>query len=779
MPSRLIFLLGGHDLEMITIADILNKLGIKFYDENLKWDNANLSRYSKQVTEFGNNPEYLICGIELKNDLGSLPVNYKLIDHHGNNDKMPSSLEQVAEILGISLDRKHQLIAANDRGYIPEMEKYGATSQEIKSIRKEDREAQGVSEENEKAAKNAIAENMEDLGPLKIVKDAPEGAFSTICDILYPYASLLIYNDNSLCFYGESADFIRKLISTNDCFQQFGYFGGGKSGFCGLDLKEAPYNEREKEEHISEIKQTIRDYFTNNQSYHIFYFPFKWEFHGKERKCVKPKARPFSEEYDLAQLQDCEHRQWKRVCIGDEIPETEGKELFSERQYFFKFVHPALYDTGDSEGHNSIIYHYERLEPQQSGQVRYIIEKNDSSSDRKSYSLKVDAINLNFYSTGIGILSFYLKNDNKNQVKEEDIRNINQFGRRIMPPHSGEFDVGERHLLATKLQITGLDTTDEKRYMDSFDYAVSPETAQKGLNDIWIPSKIITSLIDDFSSKIRIEPVIDDRMLVNCWYGNTRLADMVRYADTEKTVRIDLQEKFKDIWYKQLFIDESDITCQNDNMRDGLLAKSTYFRWQKYGTLYGATKYSMLCLTDMAEFSTKTLSTHIRTIYNRLFELLILQKASVLRFSGEVTKVSNFRGREEEDMSIRISSLYKEYIRFVNQIYFRNVTIEDQGVELYELLSRQFNTEKEIKSLDDEINELNQYAAFLIDEKRNKNGERLNILAAIFLPPTLVAGILGMNTLSVSCTDITLNIIAFIASLLAIILIFRCYIKKK
>ena len=138
---------------MITIADILNKLGIKFYDENLKWDNANLSRYSKQVTEFGNNPEYLICGIELKIDLGSLPVNYKLIDHHGNNDKMPSSLEQVAEILGISLDRKHQLIAANDRGYIPEMEKYGATSQEIKSIRKEDREAQGVSEENEKAAK--------------------------------------------------------------------------------------------------------------------------------------------------------------------------------------------------------------------------------------------------------------------------------------------------------------------------------------------------------------------------------------------------------------------------------------------------------------------------------------------------------------------------------------------------------------------------------------------------------------------------------------------------
>jgi len=37
-------------------------------------------------------------------------------------------------------------------------------------------------------------------------------------------------------------------------------------------------------------------------------------------------------------------------------------------------------------------------------------------------------------------------------------------------------------------------------------------------------------------------------------------------------------------------------------------------------------------------------------------------------------------------MSKKVSDLYLAYIRFVNKIYFREVTAYEQGIELYDML---------------------------------------------------------------------------------------------
>ena len=71
---------------------------------------------------------------------------YHRIDHHNEYCHLPSSLEQVASVLGVELNRKQRLIAANDVGYIPAMKALMATDEEIAEIRREDRRAQGVTE---------------------------------------------------------------------------------------------------------------------------------------------------------------------------------------------------------------------------------------------------------------------------------------------------------------------------------------------------------------------------------------------------------------------------------------------------------------------------------------------------------------------------------------------------------------------------------------------------------------------------------------------------------
>lgn len=471
----------------------------------------------------------------------------------------------------------------------------------------------------------------------------------------------------------------------------------------------------------------------NAFSYHIFYFPFKWNMPDKYTDL-------FSAQVDIKSLTTQTYSLWERVQIGDnELKHStkcefkEQEELFNERQYFHEFVHPVLYDFKDAK--DSIIHHYERREPKEKKIEYYIEVKN------KTYVLKVDAINLNIYSTGVGILSFYLANECEEQKTESCIRDINQFGRRIMPPHSGEFNADERSMLARSISICGLQGN-EKRYADAFDYCSTRCGDKRGLADVWKPAQFIENLIADLFVNLEVVPVIDDRMLVNCWYGNATLSKEIAQKGEDENASF-ISGNF---WYKYVFVDNgTDDTCQNKKMKNDLLKGSTYFRWQQYGTLYGVSRYSLVALTDESDWCKEVPAMHMRTIYSRMFELIIIQRASMLRFSSEVTKVSALVGKNNKEMAERIGSLYKEYIRFVNQIYFRNVTIQDQGIELYDMLLKQFDSNEQIKSLDGEIEELHQYITLLIDQKRNENGEWLNWIAAILLPATLIAGLLGMN----------------------------------
>ncbi len=503
-------------------------------------------------------------------------------------------------------------------------------------------------------------------------------------------------------------------------------------------------------------------------SYHIFYFPFKWETENK-------KSKTFSEQTALSNIRISENSMWQRVQIDDNAAInsadiTEHEELFAERQYYFKFVHPVLYDIKGIE--NPLIYHYERREPQERD-VEYHIRIKE-----KNYILRLEALNLNLYSTGVGIMSFFLKNEREDQKEESDIRNINQFGRRIMPPHSGEFDTGNRSLIAHSIDIVGLDGAEES-YRDTFDYTKERGSmTQRGFSNIWEPAHFIRNLIKELSSDLIITPVIDDRMIVNCWYGNADIANEIK--EIEKT---EFDEQ--DLWYKYIFVDNGDFTsCQNKEMLKALTKESTYYRWQQQGTLYGITRYSFTALTDDSWFAENILSMHMRTIYSRMLELVIIQRASILRFSEEITKVSAIKDGNSKETARYAESLYKEYIRFVNQMFFRNITAQDQGIELYGMMMNQFKSEVQIKELDEEISELHQYITLKIEQRRSENGDFLNLLAAVFLPATLLTGIFGMNPLfredSLNAADWTTELaLIIIATLISIYLLIQNRRKRQ
>ena len=100
--ERQLFLLGGHDLEMLTIRQQLDRTGIAYVDHQLRWDNARLSSYRKELEE-ASAKDWIVYGVELQEDIPK-PPGYRAIDHHNSFAHFDSALEQVMALLG--QDRK-------------------------------------------------------------------------------------------------------------------------------------------------------------------------------------------------------------------------------------------------------------------------------------------------------------------------------------------------------------------------------------------------------------------------------------------------------------------------------------------------------------------------------------------------------------------------------------------------------------------------------------------------------------------------------------------------
>ena len=247
--NRFIFLLGGADLEMHTIRQLLDKNGYRYYDKHLRWDNACLSAYRKEIEDYTEDDIPLWVGIELQEDM-TPPTRYICIDHHNSNAHKPSSLEQLAELLEIPLSRQEQLIAANDRAYIPGMKALQASDAEIAGIRQADRACQGVTEEEEKLA---IREHIQVCDNLIVVR-ALCHRFSPICDRLFPYERLLIYTDEEWMYYGKQAERLVKNFQSD--IQHGGiFYGGGPDGYIGCKRK--VYTSREIQQHVELIKNLM------------------------------------------------------------------------------------------------------------------------------------------------------------------------------------------------------------------------------------------------------------------------------------------------------------------------------------------------------------------------------------------------------------------------------------------------------------------------------------------------------------------------------------------
>lgn len=676
-----VFFLGGYDLEMATIKQMLEERDdCVVADKHLSWEYALLSAYQEDLSKYA---DCQIYGIELREDI-TAPENYTSIDHHNDKSSQPSSLEQVANLLGVTLNRYQQLVAANDKGYIPAVKALEASKEEIDEIRRKDREAQGFTEEDEQKARQVL-ESADMSYPGLIIVKAVNSSFSPIIDCLsesYPYHSYVILTDRVICTYGSIASSFKRCFHDSKEL----YYGGTGNGYAGL----SNINGFSMEQVIKQVKMM------KPISKHIFLFPFKY---SKEKGL------------DGVPL-------WKRACSPQN--EKDSVDLFNEKQYFYPFVHKALYDNGSE---TTLIRHYER----NVDGGKYYVKVN-----QREYMLDIESINVNLYNFGLGILSIHLLNTDIHQSNPEDILKINQFGRRVMPPFYNDITNNPRVELADSIKITWGDGESIEENFSSFKTEES-----------WKVGTIVSELL----TPLTVKPVIDDRMFTLCYYENNEEIARIAKAQPQSSdfCRNSLNEGAvcKDFWYKYVFVDGGeDATCYGNDMYSKLLSKQTYSRWEHsdWGTEYGVSRYSLVSLSN--ETAPPYLLNYFETIYTRLAELVLCQRAALVLFSGKARELAT-NGITENNVDLS-TELSNKYVQFVNNFCYSEVTAQDQGIELYSLLKTTLAIDSYEKTLREQILQLHTMIQNISNDKMEKNGLWLNKLAGSVIPITILASLAGL-----------------------------------
>lgn len=237
-----------NDAESVVIKEMLEKNKIEHYVTTQSWG-ASWAGLENEIVEKINSAiseGKTVYGVELK---GPAPVGCKNIDHHfyfgDDRTTKKSSLEQVAELLGIKkLTSFEQFVAANDVGHVSGMMKLGQKLHIpgaevlylVHQVRKMDRDAQGITEDEMALAKKAISSKTQIKSV--IVVNLPHSKATTVTDqMIGAYTRLLVITPTISVFFGDG----KTVLALKEYFSAKGVncWAGGdlpNEGFFGSAL---------------------------------------------------------------------------------------------------------------------------------------------------------------------------------------------------------------------------------------------------------------------------------------------------------------------------------------------------------------------------------------------------------------------------------------------------------------------------------------------------------------------------------------------------------------
>jgi len=220
---------------------------------------------------------------------------------------------------------------------------------------------------------------------------------------------------------------------------------------------------------------------------------------------------------------------------------------------------------------------------------------------------------------------------------------------------------------------------------------------------------------DRSETPIIITPFHDDRMYLHGYYVDPSPDGIPNQMKKDYPLREELlkpgstchcQDALKK-WYAVSQMDRNcSESCTDLEMIRQQIERDTYSRWVGWGTVYALT--STNCLMVLNSSDEQYLITNMQWHYFQLFLIALLQRCSTLRFYEEAAAIMN-QSVQNKDIPELCDSLRSQYIIFLNSVWWKEVSLQIQGQEMYRMLSANMEIDDNVKQLDEALSELYEY----------------------------------------------------------------------
>jgi hypothetical protein len=719
------FFLGGHDLEMVTIRELLASKGIPYFDRQLSWG-AKVSDYRTDIEASisGNKIPVLV---ELTLDL-QFAESVIVIDHHnqGAGEKVPTSLEQVFQLLqcpSMQWTRHFDLVAANDRSHIQGMLELNppATLHELRRIRALDRKSQGITAEEEASGIDALRQRkMMADGKLTVVS-LPHTRTAIATDFLHwsfegpGYQDLWIDTPTSSYFFGRG-DIIKKLSQEYpDC-----WFGGNlpRSGFWGTSY---PIN---RVAIIDEIERILTMKPAAQIKVKAFHHILLWPL------ILRPESQFSANRYDENEfvgpyIQALEKAGWEK--IAGEANSHPANYSYEEFVYFHPFARDLLFHLREGDSQDRILY---RMSRQDLTSLLVKVPATSSTAPELcsfEIDLKVERSDLILLRPCIAMLVLELSNrkhpspeqtdpeirDSRWNLNLHQVMRLQSQLRHIFPPYFQSPNIAGD--CVTDVEWRGPDGQNifladgsrrpyslgsPKSEFEEFVLSTSEPPVFWHWSRIFQPvdlsrndgPRISFGKCHRKSSGpgLVVQQLLDDRMP-----GMSFIA-----VENPDDIGVDDRDCLTDF-------NESGFVYSED-FRDRQRHLFTYDRFSHFGTTYfcNGTSFAMVCnapLVDAQCFSDQLLK-HFRRHYRHLAILAHLQHSALIYFADEIADIARSMkslkksvefeiAGGNEKWSRRLDLLQFQFLVFRTSVFFTEVSNQIQGKDLYKLWYDRLGTE--------------------------------------------------------------------------------------
>ena len=327
--------------------------------------------------------------------------------------------------------------------------------------------------------------------------------------------------------------------------------------------------------------------------------------------------------------------------------------------------------------------------------------------ENTEYVLDVNAVRAILFEGNIGVLMIELENTKYQSI--EAVNKINEYGRRINLPYIGN---GTSHALVAN-KITFLGETED--FVAKGNDIISRDNIDD-LKDGYI-MKPVEKLLDELLPQHgKIIPVLDDRMFVCCMVRDSKLSNELSsgkdiYLDRELSQKI----------YALSFIDADGASCQSVEMREEILKRCIDSRWRDWGTIDVITHHSLIRITGGVEVDIVDSVVNpflIQYVYLAIGALV--QRATILSLSAESAEISEEYSNDgfSGELDKKLRKLKKKYVYAQNNIFLHELTVQEQGVEEFDMLKNELYIDNSLENLNNKIDGLYGYVKEYSDDKR-------------------------------------------------------------